>query len=126
MNAVARRLYTSPYFSKIIEWTKLISITGSSQLLIQGVGLVSGIFVIRLLSTQEYGLYTLGNTMLGTMLVLGDSGISTSVMAQGGKVWQNREKLGSVLVSGFNLRKKFAMVSLLIAIPILLYLLIHH
>ncbi|MDB5111018.1 MAG: hypothetical protein JWR67_2132, partial [Mucilaginibacter sp.] len=126
MKVLVQQINTNPSFARVLEWGKLISITGSSQLLIQAIGLIGGILIIRLLPTQEYGLYTLANTMLGTMIVLADGGISSSVLAQGGKVWNSRERLGSVLSTGFNLRKKFAVVSLFIAIPILLYLLRYH
>ncbi|WP_223651784.1 polysaccharide biosynthesis protein [Hymenobacter psoromatis] len=63
--------------------------------------------------------------MVGTMLLLADGGITAGVMAQGGRVWQSRERLGAVLATGYNLRRKFALVSLLLAIPSLLYLLRH-
>jgi hypothetical protein len=126
MKTITSQINISVYYARALEWGKLISITGSSQLLIQGLGLISGILVIRLLPTQEYGLYTLANTMLGTMIVLADGGISSSVLARGGKVWMDRNKLGAVLATGFNLRKKFAKVSLIVAIPFLLYLLRHH
>jgi len=126
MKAQTPHLYTHSKYAKVLEWGKLITITGGAQAVVQAIGLVSGILVIRLLPTQEYALYTLANTMLGTMILLADGGISTGVMAQGGKVWQNREKLGSVLTTGLDLRKKFAIGSLLIAMPVLLYLLLHH
>jgi len=109
-----------------MHWGKLISITGSAQLIVQAVGFVSGILIIRLLPVQEYAFYTLANTMLGTMTVLADGGISVGVMAQGGKVWQNKTKLGIVLATGLDLRRKFAIGSLLVSIPILFYLLIHN
>ena len=115
-----------PHYSRLFQWTKLLSITGGAQVLVQALGMISGILVIRLLPTQEYALYTLANTMLGTMTILADGGITTGVMAQGGKVWQNKQKLGSVLATGFDIRKKFAFVSLLISMPILLVLLRHH
>jgi hypothetical protein len=60
------------------------------------------------------------------MTILSDGGISTGVMAQGGKVWQDRQKLGAVLATGLDLRRKFAIVSLIVSIPILCYLLLHH
>ncbi|MDB5061448.1 MAG: polysaccharide biosynthesis protein [Mucilaginibacter sp.] len=126
MKAPIQRIYTVSSYDKIFEWCKLIAVTGSAQVIIQSIGLLSGILVIHLLPTREYALYTLANTMLGTMIVLADGGISNSVLAQGGKVWYHREKLGSVLATGFNLRKKFAIASLLIAVPFLLYLLRHH
>ncbi len=120
------KLKQHPKYDTIVSWGKLISITGSAQIIVQAVGFVCGILVIRLLPTQEYALYTLANTMLGTMTVLSDAGISTGVMAQGGKVWQNREKLGVVMATGLDLRRKFAIGSLILSTPILLYLLVHN
>jgi hypothetical protein len=64
--------------------------------------------------------------MLGTMTILADAGIGTGVISQGGKVWQDPAQLGSVMVTGLNLRKKFAIGSMLVAAPILIYLLRYH
>ena len=115
-----------PQVAKLWEFGKLGAQVGVAQVAIQAIGFVSGILVIRLLPTQEYALYTLANTMLGTMTILADGGIATGVMSEGGKVWQDKKKLGAVLHTGMELRKKFALGSLLIATPILLYLLQHH
>lgn len=115
-----------PKVAKLWEFGKLGTQVGIAQVAIQGIGFISGILVIRLLPTHEYALYTLANTMLGTMTILADGGIATGVMSEGGKVWQDEQKLGAVLRTGMELRKKFALGSLLIATPILLYLLHHH
>jgi O-antigen/teichoic acid export membrane protein len=115
-----------PKYDTIVSWGKLISITGSAQIIVQAVGFASGILIIRLLPVQEYAFYTLANTMLGTMTVLADGGITTGVMAQGGKVWEDKEKMGIVLATGLDLRRKFALGSLLVSLPILLYLLVHN
>lgn len=64
--------------------------------------------------------------MLGAMNILADGGIISGVTAEGGKVWQDKSKLGSVIVTGLNLRKKFAIGSILIAGSLLIYLLIHN
>lgn len=64
--------------------------------------------------------------MLGTMTVLADGGIASGVMSEGGKVWKDQEQLGLVVSTGIYLRKRFAVGSLIIAMPILLYLLHHH
>ncbi len=111
---------------RIREWVNLIAITGSAQVAVQFLGFISGILVIRLLPVHEYALYTLANTMLGTMISLADGGIATGVMAQSGKVWPNKAKMSAVLATGMVLRKKFAIFSLLVAIPILFYLLRKH
>lgn len=111
--------------SKIVQWIKLVFYTGGMQLIIQLVGLFSGIIVIRLLPTSQYAWYTIANTMLGTLIVLSDGGISTGVLAQSSKVWQDRTKLGVVISTGMDLRLKFSIGSLIFSIPVLLYLLIH-
>ncbi|WP_207429615.1 polysaccharide biosynthesis protein [Pedobacter sp. SYSU D00535] len=126
MRTGAANIIKTSQDSRFREWLKLLTITGFAQGLVQAVGLVSGILIIRLLPTEEYALYTLANTMLGTMTVLADGGISTGVMSQGGKVWNDRKKLGAVLATGLELRRKFAIASFAIALPILVYLLRHH
>lgn len=109
-----------------LEWGRLLSITGGAQLLVQVLGFFSGLLVIRLLSVQQYGLYTIAYTMLGTMTVLSDAGIGAGVISEAGKVWRNQQKLGRVLATGFDLRKRFTLVSLIIAAPALLFLLRFH
>lgn len=120
------KLQAHPYYSRTLDWGKLISLTGGAHILVQALGFFSGILIIRLLPVEEYAFYTLANTMLGTMTVLADGGISAGVMSEGGKVWRDKNKLGAVISTGLDLRKKFAIGSLIIAIPILSYLLIHH
>ncbi len=115
-----------PGYTKLIEWAKLTGITGGTQFLIQAIGLLSGILVVRLLPTEEYALYTLANTMLGVMTILADGGIGSGVMAQGGRVWKVRDKLGGVLNTALELRKKFLVGSFLVGAPILIYQLHHH
>jgi O-antigen/teichoic acid export membrane protein len=126
MRTLTKRITNHASYSRAVEWGKLISITGSAQIAIQALSLLSGIFVIRLLPTKEYALYTLANTMLGTITVIADGGIATGVMTLGGKVWQSEEQLGAVIATGLDLRKRFAAVVLLFAVPVLLYLLYHH
>jgi O-antigen/teichoic acid export membrane protein len=109
-----------------MEWGRLISIAGSVQILVQALGLISGILIIRFLSTSEFALYTLANSMLATTTVMADSGIGAGILSNGGKVWDSRENLGKVIVTGIDLRRKFALLTLIIALPLLLYLLIRH
>ncbi|SMP28158.1 Membrane protein involved in the export of O-antigen and teichoic acid [Flavobacterium hercynium] len=113
-------------YNTVISWGKLLSITGSTQIIIQALGFASGILIIRLLTVQEYAYYTLANTMLGMMAVLADGGIVPGVMAQGGKVWRSKKEMGVVLATGLDLRRKFAMASLFVSVPILFYLLLHN
>jgi O-antigen/teichoic acid export membrane protein len=126
MKEIVNKLSVSVDNGKLFKWTKLLGVTFSAQALIQLLGLFSGILIIRLLPTTEYAFYTLANTMLSTMTILADSGVSAGVMAQGAKVWQSPQKLGMVINTGLELRRKFAVYSLVITLPILFYLLHYH
>ncbi|WP_128763332.1 polysaccharide biosynthesis protein [Leeuwenhoekiella aestuarii] len=117
------QIKSHPLYARSQHWTGLISISGTAQVFIMLISLASGILVIRLLSTEEYALYTLANTMLGTIIALANAGIPIGVMSEGGKVWKDKKKMGMVFVTAFELRKIFGLVSLLIGIPILIYLL---
>ncbi|QEG01044.1 hypothetical protein Mal15_51200 [Stieleria maiorica] len=108
------------------EWVRLLVLVGSAQFIVQVAGFLCGIIVIRLLSVHEYGLYTLTNTMLGTIAVLTDAGVGTGVLSEGGKVWNDRNKLGAVLATGISLRLRFAVISLTMVIPVLYYMLVTH
>jgi O-antigen/teichoic acid export membrane protein len=120
------QLKTHPNYSNLVQLGKLVSITGGSQIVIQIISFVCGIFIIRNFTIAEFAFYTIANTMLGAMNILADGGIISGVIAEGGKVWQDKNKLGSVIVTGLNLRKKFAIGSILIAGSLLIYLLIQN
>jgi len=126
MRALIRRTYLNINFTKLLEWGKLVTLVGSAQVIVQGLGFISGILILRRLPTNEYALYTLANTILGAMTVLADGGIAIGVMSQGGKVWQEKKLLGAVISTGLVLRRKFAIGSLIVAMPILIVLLRRH
>lgn len=123
MNKTLDKIKQHKHYDKSLNILKLISLVGSTEILLKGIGFISGILIVRLLPIQEYAFYTLANTMLGTLVVLTDGGISNGIMALSGKVWQDPKKLGTILATGLDLRRKFALVTLLIAAPIVFYLL---
>lgn len=110
--------------NKLLVWGKLIGVTGGSQVIIQGVGLIAGILTVRLLSIKEYAFFTLANTMLGALAVISDGGISSGVMSEAGKKWNNKEYVGLVLSTGMIIRKRFSLVALVFTLPFLTYLLL--
>jgi O-antigen/teichoic acid export membrane protein len=120
------RLKLHPQYDRVFNWVKLISIVGGTEIILKGIGFLTGVLIVRLLPLQEYAWYTLANTLLGTLTILADSGISNGVMAISGKVWQDPKKLGVVLATGLDLRRKFAVVTLVIAIPVIIYLLLQN
>lgn len=111
---------------KLFHLSKTLSIATVFQAAVQALAFASGILVVRLLPVHEYGLYTIANTVLGTIVMLADMGVSSGVMSQGGKVWKNPAGLGAVLATGMELRRKFSFYSLLAGVPVLLYLFHKH
>ena len=115
-----------PTRSSFFNGFKLFLITGSTQVIVNGVAILSGFVIVRLLSIEEYAYYTIANTMLSTMVLLSDGGINVGIMSEGGKVWEDKDRLGVVLKTGILLRKKFSIYGLLVTLPILIYLLLDH
>lgn len=109
-----------------LKWAGLVSETGAWQMAIAAAGFASGIAVVRLLDVEQYALYTIANSLLGAMIVLGDSGISSGVMAQGGAVWQDRAKLGVVIATALRLCRLFAICAAAFGMPVALVLLHKH
>src|SRR5258705_1180628 len=58
------------------------------QVAVQLMGVASGILLVRTLSQTEYAYFTLAFSMMSTMSILADSGISISLSPIGGRVWQ--------------------------------------
>jgi O-antigen/teichoic acid export membrane protein len=109
-----------------VKWIGLLSTTGAWQAAIAAVGFASGIAVVRLLDVEQYALYTIANSLLGALVVLGDSGISSGVTAQAGAVWQDRNRLGAVIATGLSLCRLFAILAAIVAVPAGLLLLGKH
>ena len=116
MNKTLGKIKQHRHYDKSISIIKLVSLVGSTEILLKGIGFITGILIVRMLPVQEYALYTLANTMVGTLIVLTDGGVSNGVMALSGKVWQDPRKIRNILATGLDLRKKFAIVTLLVVI----------
>ena len=69
---------------------RVIGNLAAVQAVVQILGFVSGILVIRSLSQQEYAYFTIANTMQGTLNLLADIGISAAVISIGGRIWKEK------------------------------------
>jgi O-antigen/teichoic acid export membrane protein len=107
------------------HWRRIQSVlpTGVAQLILQAIGFATGLLVIRLLPLQEYAYYTVVNAALGTMTLLSDSGISQSMLAEGGKAWEDPRSLGGVVAAGLLLRRRFALAALIVTMPVMFLML---
>jgi len=109
---------------KAKRWSSLLAKFVSVQIIVQAIGLVAGIFLVRMLSQRQYAYFTIANTMQGTISILADSGISVGLSAIGGKVWHDRYRFGQLINTALRLRKTLAAGAVLIVTPILIWMLI--
>jgi O-antigen/teichoic acid export membrane protein len=108
------------------RWTPILLKFASVQMVVQVLGFVAGILVIRNLPKREYAFYTISNTMLATILVLADSGISSGLTAIGGRIWQDKFQLSRLIHTAVQLRRWLAMVTVPVVIPVLVWLLMQN
>jgi O-antigen/teichoic acid export membrane protein len=108
----------------LINFFKKLSYTALIEIVVKAISFGSGILIIRLLPIAEYGLYTLANTMLGSMAVLADGGIGTGVLSLGGQVYKDKKRLGNIVRVGLKLRRKFGIICFIIMAPIVYFLML--
>ena len=77
---------------KWFRWFSLLARFASAQVLIQVLGFLSGIIIVRHLSKPDYAWFTIANTFVATMGMLANLGVSGAVSAIGGEVWQDNAK----------------------------------
>ncbi len=96
----------------------------SVQVLVQLIGFASGILLVRRLAEGEYALFTIANTMQGTLNVLADIGISIGLVSIGGRVWQDGHRFGELISTGLKLRRKLGAAAILVVTPVLYFMLV--
>ena len=113
-------------FDKAKRWGTLLAKFVSVQIIVQAIGLVAGLLLIRTLSQKEYAYFTLANTMQATLLLLADVGVGSALSATGGKVWQDQQRFSELIQTGLHIRKNLAWIGGAIALPILCWMLIRN
>ncbi|MFB8791489.1 MAG: hypothetical protein U7123_22280 [Potamolinea sp.] len=110
----------------VIYWIKTLSKFISAQLIVQALGVVGGIFLVRTLDQTQYAHYTIALTMQTTMILLADMGISVGLSAIGGKVWQDKYRFGQLINTAMHVRYYLAAISITAVIPLLMWMLIRN
>lgn len=114
----------SPVSGRWARRANILSRFVTVQIAVQLMGVASGILLVRTLSQAEYAFFTLGFSMLSTMSILADSGISISLSSIGGRVWRDRERFGQLINTALRLRRYLAAIAVVAVTPISIWLLI--
>jgi O-antigen/teichoic acid export membrane protein len=115
---------SAPIIRRALQRARIVGNFAFVQAVVQIVGFLSGILLIRYLDQREYAYFTIANTMQGTLNVLADIGISIGVVSIGGRVWQNPNRFGQLVNTALSLRRKLGVVAILIVTPILYFMLV--
>ena len=108
------------------KWAPILVKFAFVQAVVQVVGFAAGLLIVRSLPKREYAFYTIGNTMLATILILADSGISSALSSIGGRVWQDHQRLSSLVNTALQLRRQLAALTVLFVVPVLIWLLLQN
>ncbi|MEO6871885.1 MAG: polysaccharide biosynthesis protein [Chthoniobacterales bacterium] len=121
--ATASPAPATPSAARALRFAQVVGRFASVQMVVQLVGFASGILLVRTMNQREYGLFTIANTMQGTLNVLADIGISIGMVSIGGRVWQDGHRFGELVSTGLRLRRTLGAFSILAITPLLYFML---
>lgn len=113
----------SPYLRRMIQRGRVVGSFATVQVIVQLIGFLSGILLIRILEQREYAYFTIANTMQGTLNLLADIGISVGLVSIGGRVWQDRPRFSQLISTAFYLRRRLALLAVVAVTPVLYFML---
>ena len=115
---------STPIIRRALQRARIVGNFAFVQAVVQVIGFLSGILLIRHLDQREYAYFTIANTMQGTLNILADIGISIGLVSIGGRVWQDRSRFGQLVNTALGLRRKLGAVAVVIVTPILYFMLV--
>jgi len=115
---------STPILRRAFYHARIVGNFALVQAVVQIIGFLSGILLVRWLPQQEYAYFTIANTMQGTINLLADIGISVGLISIGGRVWQDRHRFGELINTGLGVRRKLGAFAILIITPVLYFMLI--
>ncbi len=110
---------SAPFVRRALHRARIIGNFAAVQAIVQIIGFLSGILLVRWMSQPEYAYFTIANSMQATINLLADIGISVGLVSIGGRVWQDRHRFGELIVTGLHVRRKLGAAAILIVTPIM-------
>lgn len=102
-------------FPRVKYWLLLASTFLLGQGVIQAINLVTGLLLLRLLSIEEYALYSLANLMLAMASLGSNLGLTSALITLGSQIKDDRPKLGSLVATIQKYRRQlFVTVSVVV------------
>jgi O-antigen/teichoic acid export membrane protein len=107
----------------VAGWALKVMNFGFLQGLVQLLMALAGLIIVRYLPKSEYALFAIANSIQVVCTQLADVGIGIGVRSIGGRVWQDRSRLGQLIQTALGLRRQFALVAAAVCFPLMVWLL---
>src|SRR6476646_7333975 len=115
---------SAPVIRRALHRARIVGNFAAVQAVVQVIGFLSGILLIRYLTQTEYAYFTIANTMQGTINVLADIGITVGLTSIGGRVWHDRHRFGELVQTALSVRRRLGLVAVVVVTPLMLFMLI--
>jgi len=115
---------STPLIRRAVHRARVVGSFVVVQGIVQLIGFMSGILLVRTLEQREYAYFTIANTMQGTINLLADIGISVGLISIGGRVWQDRHRFGELINTTLSLRKRLGAIVVIAVTPVLYFMLV--
>jgi O-antigen/teichoic acid export membrane protein len=115
---------STPLIRRALHRARVVGNFALIQAIVQIIGFMSGILIVRNLEQREYAYFTIANTMQGTINLLADIGISVGLVSIGGRIWQDRHRFGELINTALNLRKKLGVLVVVAVTPVMYLMLV--
>jgi hypothetical protein len=117
---------SNPILQRAFHRARVIGSFALVQAIVQFIGFLSGILLVRWLSQTEYAYFTIANSMQGTINLLADIGISVGLVSIGGRVWQDRHRFGELINTALSVRRKLGAAAIVIVTPLMCSMLLRN
>ena len=115
---------STPPIRRALHRARVVGNFALVQALVQIIGFMSGILIVRTLEQRDYAYFTIANTMQGTINLLADVGISVGLVSIGGRIWQDRHRFGELINTALSLRKKLGALVVVAVTPVMYFMLV--
>lgn len=109
--------------SWLLRWTKIIGGFSALQGIVLLINAVTGFVLVRTLEKQEYAWFTVVNSLLATISILTDSGLTSAMSSIGGRVYNDRERFAELMALTRRLRLIFMTIATGIVLPVGIWML---
>jgi O-antigen/teichoic acid export membrane protein len=115
---------STPLIRRALHRARVVGNFALVQAIVQIIGFMSGILIVRTLEQRDYAYFTIANTMQGTINLLADIGISVGLVSIGGHIWQDRHRFGELINTALSLRKKLGALVVVAVTPVMYFMLV--